>query len=108
MKRVKIVTFAPLKSASAVRKALGKSGAGVLGEYTFCSYSVIGTGRFLPTGHANPHIGEQGKFEDVSEERIEVTCDRGNASAVIAALKQAHPYEEVAYDVYPLLSEADL
>lgn len=108
MSRVKIVTFVPLENADAVREALGRTGAGTLGEYTFCSYSVLGKGRFLPSENANPHIGEPGKLEAVEEERIEVICERNKAKKVVEALKKAHSYEEVAIDIYPLVEEADL
>lgn len=105
---VKIVTFAPVKDAEKIRQALGAAGAGKAGEYSFCSYSVVGRGRFTPSKDANPHIGTKGEPEVVEEERIEVTCEKSRAKEVIAAMKKAHPYEEVAFDVYPLLSEAEL
>lgn len=108
MNRVKIVTFAPLADADKVRDALGQAGAGNIGEYSYCSYSVIGKGRFIPSDKANPHIGTANKLELVEEERIEVVCGRENAKAIIEAMKQAHPYEEVAFDIYPLLSEEEL
>lgn len=106
--KVKIVTFVPSENADAVRDALGNSGAGQIGEYSFCSYSLIGKGRFVPSENANPHIGEINKAETVEEERIEVVCDRSNARSVINAMKRVHPYEEVAFDVYPLLDEEQL
>jgi hypothetical protein len=106
--RVKIVTFVSLDNADAVREALGKAGAGQIGEYSFCSYSVVGKGRFTPSDNANPHIGSSGIAEVVEEERVEVECDRSRAKAVIEAMKIAHPYEEVAYDIYPLLEEDEL
>lgn len=108
MSRVKIVTFVPNENADAVREALGKAGAGVLGEYTFCSFSAAGVGRFKPSENANPHLGQKGELNMVMEHRIEVTCDRDNAKAVIAALKESHPYEEVAFDVYQLIEESEL
>lgn len=108
MSKLKIVTFVPLEHAEKVRDALGKSGAGVIGEYSFCSYSVTGVGRFIPSPNARPHIGELNKLEAVKEERIEVVCTRSDAKQVIAAMKQAHPYEEVAFDIYPLIDEKDL
>ncbi len=101
--RVKIVVFTPLEATDAVREALGKAGAGQLGEYSFCSYAVVGKGYFLPSENAEPHIGKPGEFETVTEERIEVTCDRDKAHAVVDAMKAAHPYEEVAFDIYPLV-----
>jgi hypothetical protein len=106
--KVKIVTFVPIENADAVREVLGEAGAGQIGEYSFCSYSILGKGRFVPSNNANPHIGQSGIAEVVEEERIEVECNRANAKAVIEAMKSVHPYEEVAYDVYPLLEEADL
>ncbi len=99
---VKIVVFIPESHADAVRDVMGEAGAGKIGNYTFCSFSSKGTGRFKPENGANPTIGEIGKFESVQEERIEVVCDRGLLSDVIAAIKKVHPYEEVAFDVYPL------
>jgi len=107
-KKVKIVTFVPIKNADAVRKAIGLAGAGKIGEYDFCNYSVIGMGRFIPTSKANPRIGSANTLESVDEERIEVNCDRSLASNVIKAIKSAHPYEEVPIDIYPLLEETDL
>ena len=106
--KVKIVTFVPSENADVVRNALGTSGAGQIGEYSFCSYTVKGIGRFLPSASANPHIGEPGKPESVEEERIEVVCDRDKAKSVVAAMRAAHPYEEVAFDLYPLIDEKDI
>lgn len=106
--KVKIVTFVPPDHADIVRNALGNAGAGRIGEYSFCSYSVIGKGRFTPSENSNPHIGSPNQAEIVEEERVEVVCDRSNAKAVIVAMKSAHPYEEVAFDVYPLIDEQDL
>lgn len=106
--KVKIVTFVPLDYADKVRKVLGSAGAGKIGEYSYCSYSISGKGRFIPSDNANPHIGAANTLEIVEEERIEVVCERENAKAVIEAMKQAHPYEEVAFDVYALLSEDEL
>lgn len=107
-KQVKITTTIPPENADAVRDALGQAGAGVIGNYSFCSFSVTGKGRFKPNHKAHPHIGEPGKFEIVEEERVEVTCDRHIAQGVIAALKAAHPYEEIFVEITPLMSEDDL
>lgn len=105
---VKIVTFVPLSHADTVRDALGAAGAGQIGEYSYCSFTSLGKGRFVPSEYANPHIGSPGKPEMVEEERIEVVCNRADAKAVIAAMRHAHPYEEVAFDIYPLLDESEL
>jgi hypothetical protein len=105
---VKIVVFAPKTHAEFVRQAMGDAGAGRIGLYSHCSYSVDDTGRYKPLEGAHPAIGEVGSFEQVQEERIECVCQRDKAKAVIAAMRKAHPYEEVAFDIYPLISEEEL
>jgi len=77
--RVKIVVFVPRSHADAVRQAMGEAGAGKIGSYSHCSYSVEGTGRYIPLAGANPTIGGVGEYEAVEEERIEAVCER-NAS----------------------------
>jgi len=101
-KNVKIVVFVPVSRADLVRKAMGKAGAGKIGNYSFCSFSTRGVGRFKPLAGAKPKIGKIGKLEKVIEERIEVVCPRKILKKVVAAIKKVHPYEEVALDVYPL------
>jgi hypothetical protein len=101
-KQYKVVVYVPLTHADKVREAIGKAGGGKLGNYSFCSFSARGIGRFLPEAGAHPAIGEVGKLEQVEEERIEVTCDASTLDAVIAAIKQVHPYEEVALDIWLL------
>ena len=101
---VKLVVFVPGANADQIREALGSAGAGQIGEYAFCSYSVQGVGRFVPSANANPHIGSANQPEAVDEERIEVTCQRDQAAKVVALIKDVHPYEEVVVDVYPLLN----
>ena len=101
-KTVKIETFVPEAYADKVRKAMGKAGAGKIGDYSFCSFSVKGTGRFLPGKGAKPAIGSVGKFESVKEEKIEARCERAKLKKVIKAIKKVHPYEEPAIDVHPL------
>ena len=107
-KYVKIVVFVPAEAANAVREAMGEAGAGRIGKYHFCSFSSRGEGRVLPAEGAKPMSGEVGVLSVVSEERIEVICERTLAKQVIAAMKAAHPYEEVAFDIYELLGEAEL
>lgn len=99
---VKIVVFVPKTHSDAVREAMGKAGAGKIGNYTFCSFSSEGVGRFLPNENSNPAIGKVGEFESVEEERIETVCNRELLKKVIDAIKSVHPYEEIALDVYPL------
>ncbi len=105
---MKIVVFVPMTHTGIVRKAMGDAGAGAIGNYSHCSFSSKGAGRFFPKVGANPNIGEVGKAEEVEEERIETMCPRKMAKAVIAAIKNVHPYEEVALDIYPLLAEENL
>ena len=101
---VKIVVFVPETHADVVREAIGKAGAGRIGNYGFCSFSIKGLGRFQPLEGANPTIGKVGKRESVREERIETICPKDKLDSVTKAIKQAHPYEEVAVDIYPLLN----
>jgi hypothetical protein len=108
MSQIKIVVTVPLKDADMIRQVLGEAGAGQQGEYSRCSFSGVGQGRFLPSSEAKPHIGEPGRPEIVDEERIEVVCDRVIAREVIAKLRAAHPYEEPAIDIYELLDEEAL
>jgi hypothetical protein len=100
---IKLVVFVPEENADELRQAIGEAGAGVIGNYSYCSYSVKGVGRFKPNEDANPHIGETGKLESVNEERIEVQCDKSDALKIVNAIKNAHPYEEVVVDIYPML-----
>src|SRR5258708_23132061 len=100
---VKIVVFVPQTHADAVRQVLGEAGAGIVGDYKFCSFSVKGVNRFIPLETAHPIIGTIGKLEEVIEERIETVCYKKDLDNVIAAVKKVHPYEEVAIDVYPLV-----
>ena len=99
---VKLVVFVPETHADAVRKAIGEAGAGKIGNYTYCSFSTKGTGRFKPIVGSSPAIGKVGELEFVAEERIEVVCQKDVLKKVIEAMKKVHPYEEVAFDVYPL------
>ena len=106
--QVKLVVFVPKTHTNVVRQAMGNTGAGKIGNYSHCSYSVDGTGRYKPLAGASPHIGKVGKLEEVEEERIECVCDRNKARSVIKAVRKVHPYEEVAFDIYPLISEEEL
>lgn len=83
--------------------AIGDAGAGKIGNYDYCTFSTIGTGRFLPKEGANPTVGKVGKPEAVEEERIETICDSGIVQEVIRAVRKVHPYEEAPFDIYPML-----
>lgn len=108
MSRVVIVTSVPAGEGDAVRKAVGETGAGSVGDYTFCSYSYAGTGRFLPGKGADPEVGEKGKVNIVPEERIEVVCDRAVARKAVAAIRRVHPYEVPVITIYEVVEEEEL
>jgi len=93
----KLVTFVPESNAEAVLSALHAAGAGQVGAYKNCSFSMPGTGRFEPTEGTNPHIGKAGYPERVSESRIEVILPSHLEAKVLQSLRTSHPYEEAAY-----------
>lgn len=101
-KRYKIVVYTPDTHADPLREAMASAGARKIGNYTQCSFTTKGYGRFLPEEGADPAIGEVGTLETVSEARIEVTCEEVNLREVLCAIREAHPYEEPATDVYLL------
>jgi dinuclear metal center YbgI/SA1388 family protein len=98
----KLTTYVPLADADRVREALGRAGAGVIGDYDSASFSSAGQGRFRPLAGSNPTIGQVGSLEVVEEVRIECVLARASRPVVVAALLAAHPYEEPAYDVVEL------
>lgn len=98
----KIVVFVPEESINNVRNAMCAEGAGWIGNYSDCTFSLKGTGSYKPLEGTNPYIGTQNKLEQVNEFRLETVATPGNLKKVIDAMIDAHPYEEVAYDVYKL------
>jgi dinuclear metal center YbgI/SA1388 family protein len=104
----KIVVFVPKESAQMVRQALGNAGAGFIGNYSHCSFSASGTGRFLPGEHTNPYIGESGVMETVDEVRIETIVPEMYVKKVLTAMLKVHPYEEPAFDVYPVENKGEV
>lgn len=97
---VKLVVFVPKDHENEVRQAICNAGAGHIGQYSHCTFTTDGQGSFLPLEGTNPYVGEQGKIEYVDEVRIETVFQKGIENQVITAMKKAHPYEEVAYDLY--------
>src|SRR3989344_1987086 len=89
---VTIETFVPETHAEKVRRAMGEAGAGKIENYSHCSFSVKGTGRFRPEKGAKPAIGKVGKFEKVKEERLTMQCERRLIKKVISAIKEVHPF----------------
>ena len=100
--QVKYVVFVPVTHVSAVIDAVGSVGAGVIGNYTHCTFRAAGTGTYRPGEGANPYAGKVGKFEEAEEVRLECVCPKGKLPALFAAVRNVHPYEEIAFDVYPL------
>ena len=98
----KWVVFVPAENADTVGNAMFAAGAGHIGDYSHCSWSVTGTGQFLPHEGANPAIGSVGTVEKVAEDRVEMVAPAGKRAAVLAAMRSAHPYEEPAFDVFAL------
>lgn len=99
---MKLVTFVPATHAGAVRAALGAVGAGHIGNYSDCSFTTTGEGRFKGAADTSPFLGEPGQLEVAEEQRIETIVSKQRLGKAIEVLLAAHPYEEVAYDVYEL------
>lgn len=105
-KFVKIVVFTPVSHSDEIRRALAEAGAGHIGNYDFCSFTSVGTGRFRGLDGSKPFIGKPGNIEEVREEKIEVICPSELLNKILESARSVHPYEEPAIDVYPLLNEA--
>lgn len=98
----KLAVYTPITHEIIVRQALGDSGAGYIGNYSNCTFNTSGIGTFRPEDNANPFIGEIGQIEEVKEVKIETIVPRSILQKTIDKMIKAHPYEEVAYDVYKL------
>jgi len=92
----------PEEDRDATREAIFSAGGGVIGAYQRCSWYTKGTGTFLAREGADPAVGELGEEEHVEEYRVEVVVPEESLAAAVDALRSAHPYEEVAFDLYPL------
>ena len=101
----KLVVFVPLTHADKVAEAIHSAGAGIIGEYSNCSFRTLGIGTFKGSDKSNPSIGTKENIEKVNEVRLEILVNTYELNNVIAEMKKAHPYEEVAFDVYPLAIE---
>lgn len=101
-KRYKIVVYVPESHADKLREAMGNAGAGNIGNYSHCTFTIKGVGRFKPEEGANPTIGSVGNLQEVAEERIETVCSGEKLQDVLKAIREIHPYEEPATDVYPI------
>ncbi len=101
----KVVTFVPPAQLEAVAQAMFQAGAGGIGDYEQCSFRLNGTGTFFGTESTNPRVGRKGRLEEVEEIRLEMVAPNSLLPEVVAALRRSHPYEEPAFDIYPLTSE---
>jgi dinuclear metal center YbgI/SA1388 family protein len=101
----KVIVFVPLEHAQKVRNAMFDAGAGRLGDYSSCSFNIPGQGTFKAGNDAKPYVGAIGEIHTEKELKIEALCEKHNLSRILKAMIQAHPYEEVAYDVYPLVNK---
>jgi hypothetical protein len=99
----KLVVFVPAEALDVVRDAVFAAGAGRIGDYERCSWFTEGTGTFFGGEGTDPAVGERGQEERVPELRLETVFPADREDEVVAALRKAHPYEEPAFDVYPLL-----
>ncbi|KPB05285.1 Nif3-like dinuclear metal center hexameric protein [Bacillus sp. CHD6a] len=101
----KLSVFVPVTHAEELLEALGEAGAGHIGNYSHCSFTTEGEGRFLPLEGTDPFIGKKGQLEKVEETKVETVYPISIEKRVLKALFKAHPYEEVAYDIYKLENE---
>ena len=100
---LKLVWYVPREAVDATREAVFAAGAGRIGDYERCSWYTAGTGTFRGEKGTDPAVGEPGREQRVSELRVETVVPAEIAAEVVSALKEAHPYEEVAFELYPLV-----
>jgi hypothetical protein len=99
----KLVVFVPREALDPLRDALFAAGAGRIGEYERCSWYTEGTGTFFGQEGTEPSVGQAGREQRVAELRLETVFPEERQAAIVEALRHAHPYEQPAFDVYPLL-----
>lgn len=100
----KICFFVPVQHAEPVKSAMFSAGAGQIGDYDCCAWETLGTGQFRPRSGSKPFIGQLDIVEKVEELKVEMVCEDEFIQAAVNALKQEHPYEEPAFDVWKLES----
>lgn len=105
---LKLVVFVPKTHTDVVVDAIGNAGAGLIGNYSHCVSITDSIGKYKPLDGAHPFIGKVGEFVEVKEDRVETVCRSDKIKAVIKAIKKVHPYEEIAFDIYPLLTEEEV
>ena len=103
IKKHKIVVFVPLKNTDELAFAMASEGAGIIGNYTVCSFRIKGVGTFIGNEYTSPKIGSKRKYEMVDEVRLEMLCNPENLDSVISKVLETHPYEEPAYEIYDVM-----
>lgn len=98
----KLNYFVPQDAKEKTKQALFDIGVGKYDNYEYCSWETLGYGQFKPVGNANPHLGKLNELEVVSEYKIEMICSNELIQQAIKTLKEVHPYEEVAYEVFKI------
>lgn len=98
----KLNFFVPTENKEEVKNALFGIGAGKYENYEHCSFETLGTGQFKPVGEADPYLGKVGEVERVEEYKVEMVCSEKLIRKAVRTLKEVHPYEEVAYEVFRL------
>ena len=98
----KLSYFVPLEAKEKTKEALFDIGVGMFEQYENCAFETLGRGQFKPVGSANPYIGETDRLEYVEEYKVEMICRNDLIQKAVEVLKEAHPYEEVAYEVIRL------
>lgn len=102
---LKVVTFVPAAKLDDVRNAMATAGAGIIGKYSVCSFESTGRGTFLGGPGSSPSVGSAGTLESAAEHRLEMVCSRSALALTLETLRQFHPYEEPAIDVYELVGQ---
>ncbi len=102
----KIVVFVPESHLETVRNSMASAGAGIIGNYSECSFEIRGNGTFRPNHQARPYLGEPGVLETTAEVRLEMVVHRRNLAGIMDSIRKNHPYEEPAFDIYPLFNES--
>lgn len=108
VKTVKVAVMIPPQLTDTIRNAACTAGAGVIGNYSFCTITTDCTGSFFGNENTTPNVGEKSRLEFVKEVKLEFICPVEKVKTVLKAIRDAHPYEEPGIDVYPLIDESDL
>lgn len=107
IKNVKIIVFIPEEKVSELRDAVCDAGAGVIGNYTYCTSAAKVSGTYIPNEKAQPYEGTQNTLEFVDEIKLEFLCEVKKVKKIIKIIRDIHPYEEPCIDIVPLLNESD-